>query len=81
MRIEFADALYHVTTRGNARANMDGNEDDRHRFLSLLKTTVDRYVWYCQGYCLMDNHYHLSIETNRASLSDGMTLLNGAYPQ
>jgi REP element-mobilizing transposase RayT len=29
----------------------------------------------------MDNHYHLLIETNRASLSDGMKMRNGSYTQ
>ncbi len=81
LRIEYAGALYHVTARGNARANIYGNDDDRQRFLSLLKIVVDRYDWYCHAYCLMDNHYHLLIETNRASLSDGMKLLNGSYTQ
>jgi putative transposase len=81
LRIEYAGALYHVTARGNARANIYANDDDRQRFLSLLKIVVDRYDWYCHAYCLMDNHYHLLIETNRASLSDGMKLLNGSYTQ
>ena len=81
LRIEYAGALYHVTARGNARANIYANDDDRQRFLSLLKIVVDRYDWYCHVYCLMDNHYHLLIETNRASLSDGMKLLNGSYTQ
>ncbi|WP_222612504.1 transposase [Undibacterium flavidum] len=81
LRIEFAGALYHVTACGNARANIDGNDDDRQQFLSLLKTAVDRYDWYCHAYRLMDNHYLLLIETNRVSLPDGMKLLNGSYTQ
>ena len=70
LRIEYAGALYHVTARENARANIYANDDDRQRFLSLLKIAVDRYDWYCHAYCLMDNHDQLLIETNRASLSD-----------
>ncbi len=50
LRIEFAGALYRVTARGNAQANIYGNDDDdRQRFLSLLKTAVDRYDWYCHA--------------------------------
>lgn len=81
LRIEFAGALYHVTTRGNARMAIHENDGDRQQFLSLLKVVVDRYDWHCHAYCLMDNHYHLLIETGRASLSDGMKLLNGTYTQ
>jgi hypothetical protein len=60
---------------------LESVDDDRQRFISLLKIGVDRYGWYCQAYCLTDNNYHLSIETNRASLSGGMKLLNGSYAQ
>src|SRR5690606_22855197 len=33
------------------------------------------------GYCLMDNHYHLIIETLEGNLSKGMRQLNGVYTQ
>jgi putative transposase len=81
LRIEFAGALYHITARDNAQANIYQSDDDRQRFLSLLKTAVDRYHWQCHAYCLMDNHYHLLIETHQPTLSIGMKLLNGSYTQ
>jgi REP element-mobilizing transposase RayT len=81
LRIEFAGALYHVTARGNAQANIYDDDNDRQQFLSLLQNTVDRYDWYCHAYCLMDIHYHLLIETNTPTLSKGMKLLNGTYTQ
>ncbi|WP_217646491.1 hypothetical protein [Nitrosomonas sp. Nm34] len=31
-----------------------------------------RYDWHYHAYCLMDNHYHLLIETNCPTLSKGM---------
>jgi len=70
LRIKWAGTLYYVTARGNARVNIYGNDDDSQRFLSLLKIAVDRYDWYCHAYCLMDNYYHLLIETSRVNLSD-----------
>ena len=45
LRIEYAGALYHVTARGNARATIYGNDDDRQRFLSLSIIAVDRYEY------------------------------------
>ena len=81
LRIEFAGALYHVTARGNARADIYSDDSDRQQFLSLLNNTVNRYDWYCHAYCLMDNHYHLLIETLSPSLSRGMKFLNGTYTQ
>ena len=81
LRIEFAGALYHVTARGNARADIYLDTADRRQFMQLLRNTLDRYDWSCHAYCLMDNHYHLLLETNTASLSKGMKFLNGTYTQ
>lgn len=81
LRIEFAGALYHVTARGNAQSDIFSDDSDRQQFLSLLHNMVSRYDWYCHAYCLMDNHYHLLIETNSPTLSKGMKFLNGTYTQ
>jgi len=81
LRIEFAGALYHVTARGNAREDIYRDDANRQQFLMLLQNTVNRYDWYCHAYCLMDNHYHLLIETNMPTLSKGMKFLNGTYTQ
>ena len=81
LRIEFSGALYHVTARGNAQENIYRTDDDRQQFLTLLQNTVKRYDWYCHAYCLMDNHYHLLIETNTPTLSKGTKYLNGSYTQ
>ena len=81
LRIEFAGALYHITSRGNAQHAIYLTNDDRQQFLALLQNTVQRYDWYCHAYCLMDNHYHLLIETHTPSLSKGMKYLNGTYTQ
>ena len=81
LRIEFAGALYHITSRGNARENIYLNKEDRINFLELLAEVCVRHHWLCHAYCLMDNHYHLLIETQCASLSKGMKMLNGNYTQ
>ena len=81
LRIEFSGAIYHVTGRGNARRRIYRDDEDRATFLSILSHVVDRYGWYCHAYCLMDNHYHLLIETPKPSLSMGMRQLNGLYTQ
>jgi len=81
LRIEFAGALYHVTARGNAREDIYRDDEDRQQFLMLLQNTVNRHDWYCHAYCLMDNHYHLLVETNSPTLSKGMKFLNGTYTQ
>ena len=81
LRIEYPGAVYHVTSRGNARNKIFSNDQDREIFLSVLGTVVKRYNWLCHAYCLMDNHYHFMIETPDANLSMGMRQLNGIYTQ
>ena len=79
LRIEFAGALYHVTSRGNGRKPIFRNDQDRLSFLEVLYKVNRRYHWLCHAYCLMSNHYHLIIETPEGNLSRGMRQLNGVY--
>ncbi|MDF0676365.1 MAG: transposase [Nitrospira sp.] len=81
LRIEFSGALYHVTTRGNARQDIFLDDEDRHRFLGVLAHVVSRFHLRLHAYCLMDNHFHLVVETPKANLSKAMRQLNGVYTQ
>jgi putative transposase len=81
LRLEFAGALYHVTSRGDRREDIYESDSDRHSFLNVLGDVCARYNWSCHAYCLMGNHYHLLIETPDANLSKGMRQLNGVYTQ
>ncbi|MDT8442343.1 MAG: transposase [Desulfuromonadales bacterium] len=81
LRIEFPGAVYHVTSRGNASAAIFSDDGDRALFLATLGQVVERFNWLCHAYCLMDNHYHLLIETPEGNLSAGMRQLNGVYTQ
>jgi len=56
LRVEYAGAVYHVTSRGNARAKIFLDDVDRSRFLEILKVVVGRFGWICHAYCLMGNH-------------------------
>jgi putative transposase len=81
LRIEYPGALYHVTSRGNAKSKIFRNGKDREYFLDLLGFVIKRFHWLCHGYCLIDNHYHLILETPEGNLSRGMRQLNGIYTQ
>ena len=81
LRIEYPGALYHITSRGNARQKIFRSDKDRRYFTELLAGIVNRFQWICYAYCLMDNHYHLVIETREANLAKGMRQLNGIYTQ
>jgi REP element-mobilizing transposase RayT len=81
LRLEYPGAVYHITARGNAREPIFLNDEDREAFLTVLASVVDRFNWLCHAYCLMEDHYHLLVETPDANLSRGMRQLNGVYTQ
>ena len=81
LRLEFPGAIYHVTARGNAQEAVFLDDDDKLSFLAVLAETVSNFGWLCHAYCLMDNHYHLLIETPDGNLSQGMRQINGVYTQ
>ena len=81
LRIEFFHAIYHVTSRGNARQRIVKADADRQAWLRVLAQVISRFGWRCHAYCLMDNHFHLLIETPEPNLSRGMRQLNGVYTQ
>src|SRR5919109_5544610 len=81
LRLEFPGAVYHLTSRGNARRKIFFSDTDRTNFLDTLSQVISRFSWICHAYCLMANHYHLLIETPKPNLSLGMRQLNGLYTQ
>ena len=81
LRIEYPGAVYHLTSRGNARRSIFANDNARIAFFKVLAQAIDRFNWICHAYCLMNNHYHLLVETVDPTLSRGMRHLNGVYTQ
>ena len=78
-RIEYPGAFYHITSRGNRKQTIFLSDDDRIFFLSCLRNACEKYGAVIHAHCLMDNHYHLFIETPYANLSKTMHDLNTAY--
>jgi len=81
LRVEFADALYHVTARGDRREPIFEDDEDRKALLDVLGSTLERFDAGCLAYCLMPNHYHFVLQTRRANLSRLMRQVNGVYTQ
>ena len=81
LRIEYAGATYHVTSRGDRREPIFIDDDDRRAFLDVLGQALARFDAAVLAYCLMGNHYHLVLTTHGANLSALMHQLNGVYTQ
>lgn len=79
LRITYAGAHYHVTSRGNEQKDIFKSRRDREQFLSYLESSVTRYGARVHAYCLMTNHYHLLLETPEGNLPEVMRHINGAY--
>jgi REP element-mobilizing transposase RayT len=79
LRLERAGAWYHITARGNERRVIYREERDRAHFLELIPEWLERFDCRLHAYVLMDNHYHLLLQTRQANLSRAMQWLNVSY--
>ena len=80
-RLKLAGGLYHVTSRGDRREDIFFDDADRLAWLEVFAQTCKRFNWVCHAWCLMDNHYHIVVETIEGNLAQGMRHLNGVYTQ
>lgn len=79
VRIEYPGALYHITSRGNEKKEIFLADEDRTKFLNILSDYHERYGILVHAYVLLDNHYHLILETPRGNLLKVMHGINGSY--
>ena len=78
-RVEFQGAIYHVIKRGNNRDYIFQEREDKEEFLKCLEAANDEDVFNLLGYVIMDNHYHLIIETKEKPLHKIMQKINNTY--
>ncbi len=78
-RINLPGLIYHVTARGVRRQSLFHDDSDRQAFLRIVLETIQLFPAAIHAYCLMDNHYHLLLQTTRHTLSDFMHRLNTRF--
>jgi len=54
--------IYHVMIRGNEKRNIFQDDEDRNKFLYILKMKNEETSFSIYAYCLMDNHVHLLLK-------------------
>src|SRR5215475_15699417 len=79
LRVQYPGAIYHVMNRGDRREPIFCDEHDRQMFLDTLGQACQKTDWQIHAWCLMNNHFHLVVETPRANLVDGMKWFLGTY--
>jgi putative transposase len=78
-RLQLANGIYHVTTRGNRGTPIFLDAIDRQVFLRTLRLVFQDRDWRCHAFCLMTTHYHLLFTTPKPDLARGMHRLNSRY--
>lgn len=79
LRLDHPGAWFHLTARGNERQPIYLDDADRLKFMSLLAVARSRFGVVCHAYCLMENHYHLVVESVEGRLSRAIQHVNGSF--
>ena len=79
LRIDVEDGWYHVTARGIERRRIFFGKRYHEHFLELLDEMSARYAVGVHAYVMMENHYHLLIQTPQANASQALQWLNVSY--
>jgi REP element-mobilizing transposase RayT len=79
LRLEYAGAVYHVTSRGNRGEPVFRAAADFEHFLSDLGEACGKTRWRVHAFCLLPDHFHLVLETPSPDLVAGMRWLLGTF--
>lgn len=71
--------IYHVMMRGVNKQIIFNDEEDKHRFLLILKQykELNKYIVY--SYCLMDNHIHILMKEAEDNISNSIQRISSSY--
>ena len=78
-RFVFENAFYHVFNRGINKQQIFFSDDDYFFFLNKLKSLQKKYDHSIYAFCLMPNHYHISIQTRKVPISKIISSLATSY--
>ena len=78
-RLQYPGAIYHVMNRGDRREEIVRDDRDRETFITTLGEVCRKTDWQTHAFCLMNNHFHLVVETPKANLCAGMQWFLGTY--
>jgi putative transposase len=81
IRIQYPGAIYHVMSRGDHQERIFQDDEDRRKFLVTLEEACQKTAWQVHSFCLMNNHFHLVLETPSPNLVEGMKWFLGVYTQ
>lgn len=72
-------SFYHVMNRGVNHQNIFWDTADFQHFMYKLSMALKKFDFKLHAFCLMDNHYHMIIETGKDPLSTIMKYINQSH--
>jgi len=78
LRVDLA-GHHHVINRGVNRSVVFDHDDDKEMFLQIINTSATIHKVILHDYSIMDNHYHLLIETQKENIAIFMRIVNANY--
>jgi len=80
-RAKDENSIYHIMVRSISELVLFKEDEDKLKYLSLIRKYQLKYIFKVYGFCLMDNHGHLLIDVNGADISRIMHSINFCYAQ
>jgi len=71
--------FYHIINRGVERRDIFLDDEDHKKFLEIVEEASEVYGFVIHSFCLMNNHYHLLLQTQDTNLSLIMRQINSRY--
>jgi REP element-mobilizing transposase RayT len=71
--------FYHIVNRGVERRTIFYDNKDFEKFLEIVEDSAKVYNFHIYSFTLMNNHYHLLLETKELNLSLIMRQINSKY--
>lgn len=80
-RIKSLDYTYHIICRSISEIDLFRNNDDKVKYMELIKKYQTIFHFKVYAYCLMDNHLHILLFSNGSDISKIMHGINQSYSQ
>ncbi|WBW97853.1 transposase [Oceanirhabdus sp. W0125-5] len=78
-RIKDEKFIYHIMCRSISEVKLFRKDEDKDRYLKIIKKYQQKFMFKVYDYCLMGNHVHLIIDSNGADISKIMHSINLSY--
>ena len=79
-RIDYPGALHHVIGRGIERQKIFETDRDKEKFLQRIREQLRKSSMQCYAWSIMDNHFHLLLQTGKTPLPKFIQNNVAAFP-